>query len=77
MNSMSTDIVSMPVNRAPLHGDIVPMSSGIVSVSVDIGPLPGNGDRRPVESIPRRLAMNRCPLTLLRCKRTGAAAHRR
>jgi hypothetical protein len=74
--SLSTDIVAMPVGSDPLQRDIVPMSSGIVSMSVDIGPLPGDGDWRRVESASRRLAMNRCQLTLLRCKRTGAAVHR-
>jgi hypothetical protein len=42
---MSTDIIALPVGNDPLQGDIVPMSTGIRSMSVDIDSLSVNSDR--------------------------------
>jgi hypothetical protein len=42
---MSTDIVTLPLGNDSLRGDIVPMSTGIQSMSVDIDSLSVNSDR--------------------------------
>src|SRR5919106_24937 len=80
----------MSIDSAPLQGDIVPMSTGITSMSVDIdplpvdrgrpsggiGPFPADSETMSVDIAPLQPDWNRCPLASIHRKAPPATASR-